>query len=364
MTAPRLEVDLAKVSHNARTLTGRLALRGIRVTGVTKALLGAPPLAHALLEAGVAGLADARIENIEAMRRDGIRAPITLLRSPMPSQAGRVVTHATTSCNTEVEVVALLSAAAAKRGVTHEILLMVELGDLREGILPGDLPDAVAEVLRLPNVTLTGIGTNLACRSGVAPGVENMAELSTLATLVEDRFDIALARVSGGNSANLRWALGDQVVDAGPGRIDDLRLGEAILLGREVLRRDPIEGLHLDAVTLVAEVIESKVKPTLPWGELGLDAFGDQPEPVVDRGDIAQTLVALGRQDVDPAGLVPPDGMRVIGSSSDHLVLDAGRILAPGTEVAFGVDYSALVRAATSPFVTTTFPGAPARPRR
>jgi ornithine racemase len=71
MTAPRLEIDLAKIRHNARTLVERLGRRGIAVTGVTKATLGSPIIAEALLTAGVQKLGDSRIENIEAMRRAG-----------------------------------------------------------------------------------------------------------------------------------------------------------------------------------------------------------------------------------------------------------------------------------------------------
>ena len=207
MSAPRLEIDLAKIEHNARTLVERLAGLGISVTGVTKATLGSPQVARALLRGGVCGLADSRIENIEGMRHAEVEASMTLVRSPMLSQAARVVAHADVSFNTELEVIRKLSAHAEQAGKTHGVVLMVELGDLREGILPGDLEDAVRETLRFPNITLEGIGANLACRSGVAPGPENMAELSALAEATEATFGLELRIVSGGNSANLPWAL-------------------------------------------------------------------------------------------------------------------------------------------------------------
>ena len=347
MTAPRLEIDLRKLQHNARTLVERLAPRGISVTGVTKAVLGSPHIADAWLRAGVSGLGDSRIENIEAMRREHLRAAMTLIRSPMLSQADRVVAHADLSFNTELDVIRKLSSAAQEARKTHGIVLMVELGDLREGIMPGDLQHAVGDVLRLPNILLKGIGTNLACRSGVAPDAKNMAELSALADSIDTTFGIRLSIVSGGNSGNLEWALGGADV----GRINNLRLGESLLLGRETLHRTPIDGLHTDAIMLVAEVIESKVKPSRPWGEIAQAAFGDQPL-ATDRGPVSQTILAIGRQDTDTCGLRPPPGLRVLGASSDHLIVDSGRArLAVGAEVAFQLDYSALVRAMTSPFV-------------
>jgi predicted amino acid racemase len=347
MTAPRLEVDLQKIHHNARTLVERLAGRGISVTGVTKATLGSPEIARALLSAGVRGLGDSRIENIESMRRARVAASMTLIRSPMLSQAHRVVAHADVSFNTELDVISGLSRAAEKTRRSHGIVLMVELGDLREGIMPGKIESTVRETLRFPYITLVGIGTNLACRSGVAPDARNMAELSAIARSIEAVFGLTVAIVSGGNSGNLTWALSSRDT----GRINDLRLGESILLGRETLRRQPIDGLHTDAITLVAEVIESKVKPSRPWGEIAQAAFGETPR-ATDRGHISQAIFAIGQQDTDPRGLDAPPGIDVLGDSSDHLITESsGDRLAVGAEVRFQLNYSALVRAMTSPFV-------------
>ena len=347
MTAPRLEIDLEKIHHNARTLVNALAERQISVTGVTKATLGLPAIANTLLRAGVTALGDSRIENIESMRREQVSAPMTLIRSPMLGQASQVVRHADVSFNTEVDVISALSSAATEAGKTHAIVLMVELGDLREGVMPGDLEHTVRETLRFPNIALTGIGTNLACRSGVAPDAKNMAELSELADSIEATFGLRLGIISGGNSGSLPWVLGGADTE----RVNNLRLGESILLGREPLRREPIHGLHTDAITLVAEVIELKAKPSRPWGTIEQTAFGKK-RPVTDRGCISQTILAIGHQDTDPDGLRPPPGIVVLGASSDHLIADSsGSHLSVGGEVQFQLNYSALVRAMTSPFV-------------
>jgi predicted amino acid racemase len=348
MSAPRLEIDLGKIQHNARTLVERLARRGISVTGVTKATLGSPEVAHAMLLAGVSGLGDSRIENIEAMRLSHVPTRMSLIRSPMLSQAKRVVAGTDLSFNSELDVIRRLSLEARKLNRTHAVVLMVELGDLREGIMPADLKAAVRETLGLPNIAFKGIGTNLACRSGVSPDDTNMEELSRLAILIEKEFDISLEIVSGGNSANLQWVFGT----ANTGRINNLRLGESILLGREALHRHVIDGLHTDAITLVAEVIESKIKPTQPSGELAQTAFGTPPT-ATNRGVIRQTILAIGIQDIDPSGLRPPEGTEILGASSDHLITTSTVDSVPvGAEMTFQLDYSALVRAMTSPFVT------------
>jgi predicted amino acid racemase len=348
MSAPRLEIDLRKIHHNARTLVERLGKRGIFVTGVTKATLGSAEIASTLLEAGVKRLGDSRIENIEAMRLAQVAAEMTLIRSPMLSQAKRVVMSADVSCNTEIEVIKKLSLEAQKAGRSHGVILMVELGDLREGIMPDDLVDCVRETLILPNIDFKGIGTNLACRSGVSPDNKNMTTLSELADSIETSLGLSVDIVSGGNSANLEWALSGAEV----GRVNDLRLGEAILLGCETLHRQPIDGLHTDAITLCAEVIEAKIKPSKPSGTIAQTAFGEAP-PVTDRGLVTQAILAVGQQDIDPSGLHAPTGIDVMGASSDHLILESDCFeLSIGAEVIFQLNYSALVRAMTSPFVT------------
>ena len=348
MSAPRLEIDLDKIHHNARSLVERLAARGISVTGVTKATLGSPEVASTLFSAGVNMLGDSRIENIETMRRAGAAATMSLIRSPMLSQVERVASYADISFNSELEVIRGLSTAAQKVKRKHGVVLMVELGDLREGIMPGDLEQTVRELLRLPNLVLKGIGTNLACRSGVTPDGRNMAELSALADSIEAKFGLTLDIVSGGNSANLNWALGNHDT----GRINNLRLGESILLGCEPLQRQPIEGLHTDAITLVAEVIESKAKPSQPWGELGQTAFGQRASITTDKGHITQAILAIGEQDTDPGGLQAPAGIEILGASSDHLIVDSGQCYQPvGSEIRLQLNYSAMMRAMTSPFV-------------
>ena len=347
MTAPRLEINLDKVGHNARVLVDLLGSRGISVSGVTKATLGLPDIAREMLAAGVTGLADSRIENIQTMRRAAVKAHMTLIRSPMISQAALVVSNTDTSLNTELDVISELSKAAHAMNRTHGVILMVELGDLREGILPADLENVVRRTLRFPNIALKGIGANLACRCGVAPDAHNMGELSVLADAIDATFGPVLSIVSGGNSSNLDWVIG-----GGPtGRINNLRLGEAILLGCEPLHCRPIEGLYTDAMTLVAEVIESKAKPSKPWGEIAENPFGSVV-PVANTGMVLQAILALGHMDTDPAGLSPPPGIEILGSSSDHLIMDSGKQhLRVGTEVRLQPNYSALIRAMASPFV-------------
>jgi len=350
---PRLEIQLEAIRQNATVLVERLDKRGIRVVGVTKAVMAWPAVARVLVASGVAGLSDSRLENLERLRQDGHTLPLMMIRSPMLSQVDAAVHACDISLNTELAVLRALSAAAIRYERPHTVVLMVELGDLREGIAVNDIVEMARCVTRLPGLVLAGIGTNLACQSGVVPDQNKMDELSGLADEVEAACGLTLDTVSGGNSANLGWALSSADV----GRVNQLRLGEAILLGVDPLTRTPIDGLRQDAFRLIAEVIEVKTKPAQPWGEMGQSAFGPAtPAPAVDARSAMATcrraILAIGRQDIDPEGLIAPAGVVIRGASSDHLVIEVvDAPLMVGDELSFGLGYGALLRAATSPFV-------------
>lgn len=342
MSAPRIEIDLAKIALNAASLVALAGQKGVRITAVTKAFGGRPDIARALVGAGVAALGDSRIENIERLRTDCVQSPAILIRSPMPSQVRRVVRSAEISLNTDLETIGLLSKSAVELDVVHGIVLMVELGDLREGFMPEEMDAALEHVLALPQLHFAGIGTNLACRSGVIPDTQNMGELSRLADQLEADHSVGVDVVSGGNSANLDWLTsGDPI-----GRINDLRLGESILLGCEPLHRRPLKGLHQDCFAVIGEVIESRRKPTVPWGQTAQSAF-PRAKDVCKGGGEWQTIVAIGRQDTDPEGLSMPEGATYLGASSDHLILGTEEQHRAGSELRFVPDYSALVRSMT-----------------
>jgi predicted amino acid racemase len=324
--------------------------KGISLMGVTKAVLGEPSIAKAMIQGGVKFIADSRIENIQKMKSAGISTQFVLLRTPL-SQAESIVKNADISLNTEIETLKKLSYHAKGQNKIHQVIIMVELGDLREGILPCDLPQLVRKTLSLPHLKIIGIGCNLACYGGIKPDDKNMRELSELVDLIEKEFQIDLEIISGGNSANFEWFKSSQDV----GRVNNLRLGESILLGCETVGRKVIPGLHTGAFQLIAEVIESKRKASVPLGEICQDAFGNVPG-FLDRGDHQRVIIALGRQDVQVSNLKSNNKLKMIGSSSDHIILDGeNHNLEVGDEIRFSLDYSGLLATMTSPFVIKQF---------
>ena len=345
-----LVIKIDSVWKKSKKLSELYMQKGISLMGVTKAVLGEPSIAKAMIQGGVKFIADSRIENIQKMKSAGISTQFVLLRTPL-SQAESIVKNADISLYTEIENLKKLSYHAKGQNKIHQVIIMVELGDLREGILPCDLPQLVRKTLSLPHIKIIGIGCNLACYGGIKPDDKNMRELSELVDLLEKEFHIDLEIISGGNSANFEWFKSSQDV----GRVNNLRLGESILLGCETVGRKVIPGLHTGAFQLIAEVIESKRKASVPLGEICQDAFGNVPD-FLDRGDHQRVIIALGSQVVQVSNLKSNNKLKMIGSSSDHIILDGeNHNLEVGDEIRFSLDYSGLLATMTSPFVIKQF---------
>lgn len=348
---PRVAVDLAAIESNARRVVGALA--GREVVGVTKVTCGSPEAARAMLAGGCAAIGDSRLANIARMREAGIGAPFWLLRPMPPEAADDVVRLVDVSLQSEASTLAALDEAACRAGARHRVVAMVELGDLREGMPEERLPDFVRLALRLPHIVLVGIGASLTCFGGVVPDAENLGRLVRLTEAAEAVVGRRLL-VSGGMSSSLDALVSGEL----PDRVDNLRIGESIILGVSTVTRTPILGLRTDAITLEAPVVEVARKPSAPIGRVAQDAFGRTPA-FTDRGERLRAICAIGRQDVVPEGLVPLDeGVEILGASSDHLVLDVDAMPKPpaiGDRLRFRPNYAATLALFTSPYVEKRF---------
>lgn len=348
---PRLEIFPSRIKHNAKAVIKYCAARGIDVACVTKVTAAHPGVARALYEAGPAMLADSRLRNLRSIGEQGLDRPRLLLRLPSPSEAAEVVRDAEISLNSSLATLAALSDAALARGLRHQAVIMIDVGDLREGVWPDEAAGFLKAAAALKGVEIVGLGCNLACYGGVIPSEANMRTLVEVRDLCRKETGLALGLLSGGNSANLPLLASGGM----PAEINHLRIGEAIILGRNVLDRSPWPGTRQDTVRAVAEVIEVARKPSVPIGARGQDAFGGTTD-FVDRGVRTRAICALGRQDVVVDGLTPEDpGMAVLGGSSDHLILDvedAAMDVRVGDEIGFTPGYGALLALSTSPYVS------------
>lgn len=348
MNYPSLKINLKKLEHNTRLLAEKCFKYNISIAAVSKVFCAIPQLVEALIKGGASYIADSRIENLKKIKH--LNIPKILLRIPMLSQVDDVVEYADISLNSEYIVIKALSEAALKKAKIHDIILMVDLGDLREGVWMEEAVEYAGKLLDLKGINLKGIGTNLTCYGAVIPNEDNLSKLVEIANSIEQKYNIKLDIISGGNSSSI------YLIDNGtmPKGINNLRLGESIVLGNETAYGARIEGSYNDCFTFSAEIIELKEKPSIPIGDIGVDAFGTKPV-FEDRGIRKRAIVAAGKQDVKVDGLTPIDEKLIIlGASSDHMIIDitdSDQNYKIGDSIDFLLDYGALLASSTSEYI-------------
>lgn len=345
---PCIEINLGKITQNTKKISELCKLKRIEIMGVSKVFCAKKPIVKAMIKGGASAIGDSRIENLIKIK--DIKCTKVLLRIPMESQALDAVKYSDISLNSEIETIEALSKAAKHLNKVHNVILMVDLGDLREGVLEADVFSSIEKILDLSNINLIGIGTNLTCYGGVIPDEANLGKLVSIKNSICDRFKIDIEIVSGGNSSSLYMVLKDIM----PIGINQLRIGEAIVLGKETSYGERVLDTFDDAFILKGEIIEIKNKPSIPSGTIGRDAFGREPH-FVDNGIIKRAIIAIGRQDAAIEGIYPIDKeISILGGSSDHLILDISKcreIYKVGDIVEFKMNYGCLLVAMTSPYV-------------
>jgi predicted amino acid racemase len=348
---PRLEIFPRRIAENTRAVLTLCREHGVVVSCITKVVCAHPAAVRGFRDGGATMLGDSRVENLRAIRQSGFRGPLLLTRLPTPSRAAEVVDVADTTLVSSEVTIRALGAAARAAGRVHQGILMVDVGDLREGVWEDRVLPVARTAQGVEGFELVGLGCNLACFGGVIPTAENTGRLVALRDRCRAELGLDLKVLSGGNSSGLPLLASGRL----PPGVNHYRVGEAILLGRNVIDRSPWPGTRQDTFVVVGEVLELELKPSVPVGERGQDAFG-HTEPFPERGTRRRAILDLGRQDVVVTGLEPVEpGVQVLGGSSDHLVVDVEdcrRSLQVGAQMGFYPSYGALLALATSPYVT------------
>lgn len=349
---PRIVIDRYAILNNARTLRDLAARRGVTITPVVKALAG-HELVRDIAALGFERLADASLAHIRNYA--DLSLPIWFMRNPMSCEAEELVSLTAGSLISEAASLRLIEAAAERQGKIYQVLLMAELGDLREGCEEEELLSLAALAEILPHIELMGLGANLSCYGNILPDADNMLRLVELQGEVEQRISRHLPLLSGGNSSSYRMLNDGEL----PPAINDLRCGESILLGRLPCYDVPIEDLRQETFIVETQLVEVKTKPSLPWGSNGdKDSFGGTVS-FRDQGRRRRALAALGKQEIQISGLVPQDkGIELLGGCSDYLVLDltaSEREYQVGDTVSFVCDYAAVATGMSSPRIEKVY---------
>lgn len=350
MARAAVTVDLGKIKKNARIIIEKCAGSNIEVAAVTKMHSGDVLIARALTEAGIKYLADSRLENLKNFFDAGIPAERWLMRISAPSLAEEVVKYADMSFQSEISTIRLLDTAAAKQQKRHDVLLMWDLGDLREGYFDfSELADCAKEITNMPNIRLRGLGTNLSCYGGIKPTNENLTELVRVAERLKEYIGSPLPIISGGNSTSYSLLLAGGM----PEGINNLRIGDTFYLGRDMQKREYLDYMENDAFVLSAEIVEIKKKPSVPIGESGYAALNTKPV-FEKRGEMVRAICSVGKQDID-LDMHPTDPrIEILGASSDHLlcnITDCATDYSVGDTLRFNMLYTSAMRAFTSKYI-------------
>jgi ornithine racemase len=365
MSYPKLEINLRKLQYNAKIEVDILSKLGIEVMGVNKVFNGLYETAEAIVKGGIKVVAESRVCNIKKLKH--LPCEKALLRSPSLSEIKDVIKYVDISLNSEIEVVRALSLEAVKQNKVHKIFILLDLGDLREGIWfqnTSEMETLLEEMLKLPNIEIYGLATNFSCYGTVIPTVENGSLFVKIARELENKFNIKFKYLSGGNGTSYH------LIDKGilPEGINHLRIGGLHEFGIEYTYGkyfDEFYHSNMDIsryasnlYILKAEIIELNTKPTVPVGELGVDAFM-QKKTFEDRGNRTRAILALGRQDIPYENIYPIDSkIQILGQTSDHTVIDIEACSTKyrlGDIIPFEIDYTALLAACNSPGIEKTF---------
>lgn len=343
---PRLVIDEKKVRENIRVFWKRCKEDGVSPIAVTKVFAGDKKIVEMLVSEGVKDIADSRIINFKNFQDFPVKK--WLVRTPMLSQVSDVVKYCDVSFQSELSVIKACNREAKNQSKIHEIILMVEMGDLREGIYPEEkVFEIVRSVSTLENIKIIGIGANFNCLNGIKISPDKLKELINIKDKMAEILGNDDLIISGGSSGAFRLMYEKTM----PKDINQIRTGIALIIGIIDYQEPEMDFLHKDCAILEAEVIESTDKPSLPWGETTVNLVGEMPE-FIDKGIRKRAICAVGRQDIEPMHLYPMDsGVEVLGASSDHLVLDienSSNNINVGDILKFNIGYLTFLRMLTS----------------
>lgn len=318
-----IELDRKKLQTNFNLLDERFKERDIDWGIVVKMLCGNKLFIQEVLNLGVREIHDSRISNLRVVKKLDPNVQTVYIKPPAKRSIKEVITYADVSFNTEYFTIKMLSDEAVRQNKTHKIIIMIELGDLREGVMGEEFVDFYREVFKLPNISVVGIGANLNCLYGVMPSEDKYIQLSLYKELIKAYFNVEIEWISGGTSVVLPMFFKNQL----PPAVNHFRIGEALYFGLNIEEQTTFEGMHDDVFKLRTEIIELTEKPMLPVGTLAENPSGEMLE--IDESLYGKTslraIIDVGLLDISPDYLIPDDGdIEVVGASSDMLILNLG----------------------------------------
>lgn len=312
-----------KLQHNYRHLEQVFKAHKIDYGIVTKLLCGEEKFLREVLDLGVKEVHDSRVSNLKAIKKIAPDVQTVYIKPAPKKSIPDIIKFADVSFETELDIIRLLSAEAVRQQKIHKIIIMIEMGDLREGVMGEELINFYAQVFELPGISVIGLGANFNCLHGVMPTQDKLIQLSLYTQIIEAKFNRKIPWISGGTSVTIPLLFTHQL----PKGINHFRIGEALFFGLNLFTGETFEGMHHDVFELSAEIIELTEKPMVPNGIMAENPSGDSYE--IDESLYGKkshrAILDVGLLDINPKFLIMKDEQTVVGASSDMLVIELGK---------------------------------------
>jgi len=352
-----LQIHTDRIIDNIKKLNAYLKPNGIEWTLVTKILSGYRPALEKILWDPsineVHSIGDSRLSNLKLIKEIKPGIATIYIKPPAVNLAKSIVSFADISLNSSYETIKELNNEAAKQGKIHRIVVMIEMGELREGIVRENILNFYEKIFRMEHISVIGIGTNLGCMYGVEPTFDKLIQVSLYRQLIQSTFGVKLEMVSSGSSITLPLVSMNKI----PKGVTHFRIGEAAFLGVSPYDGKKFRNLSTNAFTFSAEIVELAKKEVIPDGNIGDGAVGVTADYTQHQYDESyRAIVDFGEVDVDHTNLFPKDkSINFVGTTSDMTVYDVGQKISKykvGHQLHFSPNYMAVARITNSKYMT------------
>lgn len=357
-----LIIQKEKIKSNIRKLSAFFKEHNIQWSLVTKVFSGDKEFLNNILTDDVVSeidsVGDSRLTSIRNLKETNPNLRTIYIKPPAIIYADEVVKYADISLNTSYKTILALNEAAGKAGKIHRIIIMIELGELREGINREEVLKFYEKVFNLPNIDVIGIGSNLGCMYGVEPSYDKLIQLCLYKELISARFNKNLMYISGGSSITL------PLIESGmvPKEVNHFRIGEAAFFGTSPLYNAQFNHLESDTFELSANIIELDEKFIIPEGNINNASIGDSVnfDPNELNKKSFKAILDFGLLDVSRENIEFHDrSINFVGITSDMMVVDLGENKREdgtvkykiGDKISFTPNYMAVARLLNSKFI-------------
>lgn len=362
-----LIIHTERIKDNIKQLSGYFEEKNIHWSLITKVFSGDKEFLRNILTEDVIAkintIGDSRLTSLKNLREVNPNMKTIYIKPPAAVYAKDIVKYADISLNTSFETIEALNEASKKAGIIHKIIIMVELGELREGVQREDLITFYQKVFNMDSIEVIGIGSNLGCMYGVEPSFDKLLQLYLYRELISEKFDRKLPLLSGGTSITLPMIEDGRM----PKQINHFRVGEAAFFGKSPLKNEQFKNLHTDTFEFKANIIELEEKKLIPEGVIGDANIGHTTDVDVSIGTSERSHKAIldfGLLDVNTDDLsIEDSNISLVGVTSDMTVIDLGNNpdsnkqggYSVGDTITFKVNYMAVARLLNSKFIDKKF---------